>query len=106
MENRIQDIKTKHHHESGVYAREMELPKGWFAESHSHEFSHMSILAKGKAIVTVDGVDTEYKAPLVVNIEAGKVHKIVAIEDTVWFCIHSTDKLDEETLKFINIEEL
>lgn len=96
MQNRIDEINTSHHFESGVYAREMDLPKGWSAETHKHKFSHMSILAKGEADVTVDGETTRYKAPVVVNIGAGKTHSIVAIVDSTWFCIHPTETVEQD----------
>lgn len=101
--NRIDEIKTKHFYENGVYTRQMILPKGWYAQTHKHSFSHTSILSKGKVILTVDGVSQTYEAPQVLNIEAGKEHGIVAIEDSVWHCIHSSDRLDEEMLQEIKI---
>lgn len=105
MSNKIEDIKTQHHFKSGVYAREMELPKGWAAETHSHKFSHMSILAQGVAIVTVDGKETRYEAPSVINIEALKKHSIFAEENVVWFCVHPSECEDLESLEKILIEE-
>jgi len=99
------DINTNHHFGSGVYAREMILPKGWKAETHAHFFSHMSILSSGKVTVTVDGIAETYTAPAVLNIEAKKKHSIFAIEEAVWFCIHPTDEKDIESLEKILIEE-
>ena len=106
MENKIGEIKTQHHKIGGVYARQMELPKGWYAESHKHKFGHMSILSQGVAIVSVNGEKTTYTAPTVVEIKAGHTHSIEALEDTVWFCIHSTDTLQDGSLEPILIEEV
>jgi len=100
------DINTKHHFNSGVYSREMLLPKGWVAESHKHKFSHMSILASGKVEVTVDDITSTYEAPAVLSISAGKLHGIYAIEESIWFCIHATDELDIDKLETILIEEV
>jgi len=100
------DINTKHHFDSGVYAREMHLPKGWQAESHKHRFDHMSILANGSVILTVDGTSSEYIAPSVLSVKAGKQHSIYAKEDSVWFCIHATEETDMQTLEKILIEEV
>ena len=101
----IEDIKTQHHFSSGVYARQMELPKGWEAESHIHKFDHLSILSKGKVTVTVDDKKIDYEAPTVVTIKAGKVHKIEAHEDSLWFCIHATDETDPLKMDKILVEE-
>ena len=78
----IKDIKTQHHFSSGVYARQMELPAGWYADSHKHEFDHLSILSSGEVDVTVDGKTESYTAPAVLTIKAGKVHNIVAKTDS------------------------
>lgn len=99
------DINTNHHFDSGVYAREMHLPKGWQAESHKHTFDHMSILASGKVRVIADQKETTHIAPCVLSIKAGVVHQILAIQDSVWFCIHATEETDMPTLERILIEE-
>lgn len=90
MENRINDIETKHHFNSGVYSREMRFPKGWFVESHKHCFDHMSILAQGKVKLIVNDEEFIYEAPYVLNIKKDTQHRIEALEDSVWFCIHVT----------------
>lgn len=101
----IEDIKTQHHFSSGVYARRMELPAGWFAESHKHKFDHMSILASGEVNIFVDDEKFEYTTGAIVTIEAGKVHKIVAKTDSIWFCIHASDEMPIDKIEQILIEE-
>ncbi len=107
MKNEIHviDNATKHHFNSGVYAREMHIPKGFEAETHSHNFAHMSILAEGKVFVTANGVGTEYTAPTVISMGAGIHHGIYAVEDSVWFCIHPTDEVTPEAVDAITIQE-
>jgi len=91
-----------HHFSDGLYAKEMFLPKGYAALSHSHKYSHLSILAKGKVIVSVNGLETIYTAPTCINIEAHINHEITALKDATWFCIHATEETDinkvDETL--------
>lgn len=83
-----------HHFAAGVYAKQMILPAGHYAVKHTHDYDHMSILAKG-AVVVVVGDDAEvYAAPACIHIKAGEQHTIEAIEDAVWFCIHATDETD------------
>lgn len=63
---------------------------GDFEVGHEHNFDHLTLLAKGKLKVTVDGVATEFTAPHMIYIKAGKVHELVALEDeTVAYCIHA-----------------
>lgn len=92
------NIKTKHHRNSGVYAREMEFPKDYYVQSHKHIFDHMSILAKGEVDVTVDGVTTRYTAPSVIEVKKQQIHHISAIEDSVWFCVHNDENFQIEEI--------
>ena len=99
------DPGTIHHFSSGLYAKQMHLPKGYFAVSHKHHYDHLSILAKGKAIVKTDlDEGTIYTAPACIEIKKDLNHSITALEDVVWFCIHATsetdvDKVDEVLIK-------
>lgn len=88
------DIGTIHHFSAGVYAKEMHLPKGCTALSHRHMYDHLSILAEGVAVVTVEGKPTLYKAPVCILIKANLNHEITAIAPVTWFCIHATDETD------------
>ena len=88
------DLGTQHHFSSGVYAKQMMLPKGYFAVSHAHNYDHLSILAKGEVIVKTDNSETHYTAPTCITIEKGIHHSITALQDAVWFCIHATEESD------------
>ena len=92
------DLGIVHHFSDGVYARQMALPKDHFAVTHAHEYDHLSILASGRVIVEIDGNSEEFAAPACINISAGKHHRIVALEDSVWFCVHATDETDVDKL--------
>ena len=92
----VRDIK--HHFSGGVYARQMTLPRGYKVNTHSHKYNHMSILAKGCALVIAGEIKTEYIAPAVIEIKAGIAHEIIAFEDTLWFCIHATEETEIENL--------
>ena len=85
---------ARHHFSSGVYAREMELKAGFKVNTHSHKYDHMSLLAKGHAVVISGDIKKEYIAPSVIEIKAGIEHEIIAIEDVLWFCIHATSETD------------
>ncbi len=89
-----------HHHFSGqpdgkgVYAKEMRIAAGKLIVTHAHPYDHMSILACGAVLLTVDGISSELRGPAVVPIAKGKMHGIRGITDAVWFCIHSNVETD------------
>lgn len=57
---------------------------------HTHQFDHLTLLAKGKLQVTVEDVVSEFTAPQMIFIKADRVHKLVALSaDTVAYCIHA-----------------
>ena len=81
-----------------VYAKRMAIPAGIAVGKHVHDHDHVSVLAKGR--VRVDsGVDAIfYAAPAHILVRAGLHHRITAIEDSVWYCIHAADVDDETTI--------
>lgn len=99
------DLKTQHHFSDGMYAKQMALPKGHFAVSHKHNYSHLSVLAQGVAVVETNGIETTYTAPACVDIAAGVEHKITALEDVTWFCIHATTETDPAKVDQVLIKE-
>lgn len=90
------DLCVVHHFAGGVYAKQMVLPANHYAVKHSHDYDHLSILSSGKVMVDIDGESAEYTAPACITIKANQKHRIVAIEDSVWFCIHATDETDPD----------
>jgi quercetin dioxygenase-like cupin family protein len=99
------DLQIKHHFSSGVYARQMMLPAGHFAVTHAHQYDHLSILAAGEVLVISDGVQIRYRAPTVITIPAGQNHRIEAVQDATWFCIHATEETDPAKMDQVLIEE-
>jgi quercetin dioxygenase-like cupin family protein len=97
------DPEIEHYFSDGVYAKRMFIPAGFEAGKHSHAFSHLSILAKGRAIVKTDIDQKEYFAPACLEIPAGVNHIITAIDDCEWFCIHATDESDVDKIDHVLI---
>jgi len=85
-----------HHFSDGLYAKEARFPAGALILKHTHEFSHLSILAHGKVAVMMDDDVKIVKAPACIEIKAGVTHGVKALEDCVWFCIHATNEKDVE----------
>ena len=85
----------QHHFSDGLYAKQMSLPSGHMACQHKHNYDHLSILAQGKVRVLFDNDIVEtYTAPACINIVKDLNHTILALEDSVWFCIHHTEETD------------
>ena len=94
----------KHNFGGGVYAKEMHVPAGMVVAKHTHDFTHLSILASGKASVFIAGEKTDIEGPYCLTVEANKQHFIVAVTDVVWFCIHATDCTDAEDVDQVLIK--
>jgi quercetin dioxygenase-like cupin family protein len=57
---------------------------------HTHQFDHLTLLAKGKLKVTVEGTVSEFTAPHMIYIHKDKRHELQALtDDTVAYCIHA-----------------
>lgn len=89
----------EHFFTEGVYARKMEIRAGTQVPTHKHVYDHLSILAKGRVRVAVGLVIQEYVAPAMIEIKKDIAHKITALEDSVWFCVHATTATDIESLE-------
>jgi len=99
------DLGVEHHFSDGLYAKEMHLPQGHTAVSHVHTYSHLSILATGRAHLVADGVTQTLTAPCCIEIKAGVQHIIEALENLTWFCIHRTDETDIHSIDQVLIKE-
>lgn len=82
---------------ANLFSRMMNFEKAGDIEiGHTHQFDHLTLLAKGKLKVTVDGAITEFTAPHMIYIHADKIHELEAlVDDTVAYCIHALR--DEKT---------
>jgi hypothetical protein len=75
---------------ANLWSKQMHFKKAGDTEiGHTHTFDHLTLLAAGSLKVTVESVSTNFKAPQMIYIKAGKEHELVALEDnTVAYCIH------------------
>lgn len=86
---------------ANLYSRMMHFKTAGDIEvGHTHQFDHLTLLAKGKLKVTVEGNVTEFTAPHMIYIHKDKVHELEALTDeTVAYCIHALrDKDTNEIL--------
>lgn len=85
----------KHHFSAGgVYAREQTLEAGQEVEKHMHDYDHLSYLGAGRAMIEVDGDLAIVQGPCMIEVKAGKTHRIQAITDITWLCIHAESVAD------------
>lgn len=94
----LSDIDIQHHFSSGVYAKQTIIPAGITLTQHEHGFDHLSILASGMVIVSVDGEENVVTGPACMTITKGRSHAVTALTDAVWFCIHKTDDTNPDTV--------
>lgn len=98
------ELGVFHHFSDNEYAKECIIKKGTLLVSHKHSYSHLSIVAKGKCVVTtkdpITGVEESkvYTAPSCLTIKAGVEHQVESLEDTVWYCIHATNEKNHENI--------
>ena len=91
-------LDITHHFMHGLYAKRIALDKGASFGKHTHDFSHISVVAKGVARVDVGGVWTDYGPGSFIEIQADIEHSVLALEDLVWFCVHVTDETDADKI--------
>lgn len=87
---------------ANLYSRMMVFKNAGDIEiGHKHQFDHLTLLAKGMAKVTVEGISTVFTAPHMIYIHKDKIHEIESITDeTVLYCIHALrDANNEEILE-------
>jgi quercetin dioxygenase-like cupin family protein len=83
-----------HHFSDGLYAKETIIKAGEHLLQHKHTFSHLSILAQGKVVVTTEEGSIIVEAPACLEIKANTHHGVKALTDCVWYCVHATDEKD------------
>ena len=76
---------------ANLYSRMMHFKKAGDVEiGHTHQFDHLTLLAKGRLKVVVEGKESIFTAPQMIYIKADKVHELTALTDeTVAYCIHA-----------------
>ena len=93
-----EDFNTTHHFESGIYMRELFIPKGIVLTGKIHKTAHMNILSQGKLTVwTEDGMKT-LTASTVIKSQPGIKRVGYAHEDSVWITVHHNPD-DERDVK-------
>ncbi len=99
------ELVTRHYFADGMYARELELPKGMILVGKVHKKEHFFILTRGKLSV-VDAVGSMIlKAGAILSSKPGTKRAGFAHEDSVCVTIHKTvltnlDEIEEELVEY------
>lgn len=88
-----------------VYMRRMQAKEGHVIGSHRHNYEHYSILCQGRVRSEIGGQVREYETGDVITIPAGIEHKITALTDIIWFCVHGTSETDRENIDEVLIQK-
>lgn len=69
---------------------------------HTHHFDHVTLLAKGKVLVEVEGYPAkEFTAPTFIVIKKEHKHKFTALEaDTLYYCVFALRDVDGDVTDF------
>lgn len=103
--------KITHHFGTGVYGRELFIPKGNVIVSKIHRGKTFNVIAKGviSVICPNNGYNT-YEGPHCFVSEPFTKRIVIAHEDTLWITSHGTDKTDldevEEEIIAKDFEEI
>ena len=82
----------------GIYAKEIRIPAGFMLASHQHSYDHLSILASGRVRLATPAGVQYLVGPVALTIAKGVTHKVLAITDAIWFCIHPTEETDVDKI--------
>lgn len=76
---------------SNLFFRSMHFKHaGDIEKGHAHVFDHVSLLTRGSARVTVNGLCRVFSAPHAIYIKKDWIHEIEALEDgTIMICVHA-----------------
>lgn len=91
--------KIKHHFATGVYGRELFIPKGHVIVSKIHRGKTLNFIAKGViAVISEKGYHT-YTAPHVFVSDAYTKRVVISHEDTLWITAHGTNETDLDRIE-------
>lgn len=97
--------KIHHHFGSGVYGRELFIPKGNMIVSKIHRGKTFNVIAKGKiAVICPNNGYNVYEGPFCFVSEPFTKRVVIALEDTLWITSHgyngneNLDEVEEEII--------
>lgn len=88
------DCPLVHRFAPGVYLREIEMPADSFIIGAEHRTEHFNIILSGRALVMIDGVIEEIRAPHTFKSMPGVRKTLLILETMRWMTVHVTQETD------------
>ena len=89
----------KHTFATGLYIREITMPKGALLTSKIHKITHPYFVLSGEVSVITEKGKVRIKAPYSGITLAGTKRILYIHEETVWVTVHKTDETDLEKIE-------
>lgn len=86
--------RLTHHFADGIYARELFIPKGAALVGMIHKFETFNFMPVGKMAVATEDGSKIIEAPYWGVSPAGIKRAGVALEDSIWICVHASKNRD------------
>jgi hypothetical protein len=90
--------QIKHIHSDGMYIKAYRVPAGLKIYTKRFPDEHVSILGHGSVVLENGDQKIKFVAPAHFVLEAMTRYKIITLEDSVWYCVHSTTETDQAVL--------
>ncbi len=88
-----------HRFTTGLYVREVCIPKGSLVVSHTHKTEHPFVISQGKVSVWSESGGVQHlEAPYTGITKAGTQRVVYAHQDCIWTTFHATTETDPETI--------
>lgn len=91
-------VQVKHLRTDGLYVKAYQAPAGVRMYTKQFATDHMTILARGTALLEVQGRQVKLVGPAHCVIPANTRVTVSLLEESVWYCLHPTTETDIEQL--------
>ena len=91
-------VQVKHLLPTGLYVKAYHAPAGLRMYTKQFDQDHMTILARGTALLEIGGQAAKLVGPAHCVIPAHSRVTVSVLEDAVWYCLHPTELTDLEQL--------
>lgn len=82
-----------------IWVRQRTLQQGESHEGHKHHFDHVTLLARGRVQIEVEGRSKEFTAPTFVVIRREHQHRVTALtDDVIYYCVFALRDMDGEIM--------
>lgn len=74
---------------AGLRVKEIPLKENQCVIKHKHSYDHLSVLLNGIVVLETDEYTKVLEGPTSVVIKANLYHKLTAMTDALWLCVHA-----------------